>query len=145
MAEITRWHGYLAIEDIDLTDDQRDAIMAAFSELGPGSDPQPTKMLSGRVRLDSDAAIFRANFNEANLTVAKVKQFLADAVGTDPGNIDDATQQTTYGPLVTYSVATVDKIRFLIFDSVGSTWNESRLQVLAYLKANASAWGEIVA
>lgn len=141
---MANWHGYLAIEDIDLTAPQRAAIMAAFRALGPDSDPQPSKMLSDRVALNGDTAIFRANFKEENLTVEKVKQFLANAVGTDPGNIDDATQQTAYGPLVTYSVAAANKIRFLIFDNVGSTWNDSRLQVLAYLKANAIAWGEIV-
>jgi hypothetical protein len=142
---VDRWHGYLAVEDIDLTDEQRAAILAAFRELGPGSDPQPARLLHSRTALDGSKAIFSANFNEDNLTVEKVKQFLADAVGTDPGNIDDATQQTAYGPLVTYSVVAVDKIRFLVFESVGSTWNESRLRVLAYLYDNAAEWGEDVA
>ena len=142
---MAQWHGYLAIEDIDLTDEQRASILAAFRALGPGNDPQPARLLHSRTSLDGSKAIFSANFNEDNLTVAKVKSFLADAVGVDPGIIDDTTQQTARGPLVTYSVAAVDKIRFLVFESVGSTWEASRLQVLAYLKANAIEWGEEVA
>ena len=34
---MTEWHGYLAVEDIALTEEQRDAVIAAFRELGPGS------------------------------------------------------------------------------------------------------------
>ncbi len=140
-----KWHGYIGVEDIALTAPQRAAIIAAFSELGPNRSLRPAHLLHRRIALDGSKAIFEALFNEDNLTIANVKQFIADAVGTDPANIDDVVTQTARGPMVTYSVGGTDRMRFLAFGGVGSTtWEESHAQCLIYLHANIGEW-EIVA
>lgn len=137
---MTLWPGYIAAEDVALTAPQRAAIVAAFKTLGPANDPQPARLNHWRVSLDGSKVIFEAAFKESALTVASVKQFLADAVGVDPGVIDHEITQTARGPLVVYSVAGTDRMRFLAFAGIGSTWDESRQQVLLYLANNPEEW-----
>lgn len=139
---MSEWHGYLAIEDVALTEEQRDAVIAAFNQLGPGSDPQPARLLHRRLSTDKSKAIFEAEFNEDNLTVGNVKWFIANAVGVDPELISHEVQQIARGTLVIYSAGGTPRMRFLAFAGVGSTWEESRQQVLIYLKNNAAEWGE---
>jgi len=137
---MTTWHGYIAVEDVALTTDQRAAIVAAFRALGPGSDPQPARLNHWRTSLDGSNAIFEAAFNDANLTAAKVKNFLADAAGVSPDVIDTALTQTARGPLLTFSVGGTDRMRMLAFGGIGATWEESRQQAIAYLAANIAEW-----
>lgn len=138
----TYWHGYIGVEDLALTAPQRAAILAAFSALGPASDPQPARLLQRRVSLDGSKVCYEALFNEDNLTVANVKQFLANAVGVDPAIIADQTTMSAYGPVVTYSVAAVDRIRFLVFGGLTATWDESRRLRGEYRRNNLSEWDE---
>jgi len=137
---MTTWHGYIAVEDLALTADQRAAIVAAFRALGPGSDPQPAHLNHWRTSLGGDKAIFEAAFNVGNLTVAKVKQFLADAVGVSPSVIDTTRTQTARGPLLTFSAGGTDRMRMLAFGGIGATWEESRQQAVAYLAKNIVEW-----
>jgi hypothetical protein len=135
------WHGYIGIEDIALTAPQRQAIVQALNELGPGSDPQPAHLLHRRVSSDASKVIFEALFNEDNLTIAHIKQFIANAVGIDPSIIDHQINQTIYGPVVIYSVASIDRMRFLAFGGIATTtWEESRIACNDYLIANIGEW-----
>jgi hypothetical protein len=134
------WHGYIGIEVLTLTSEQRAAIAAALRGLGPASDPQPCHVNHWRIALDGNKAIFEALFDEAHLTVQHVKEFLADAVGVSPAVIDDRTAQSAYGPVVTYVVGGVDRIRFLVFGGRGVSWPESRAQAAAYMAATSEEW-----
>jgi len=134
------WHGYIAVEDLALTTDQRAAIVAAFRALGPSSDPQPARLNHWRTSLDGSKAIFEAAFNDANLTAASITRFLADAVGVSPSIIDTALTQTARGPLLTFSAGGTDRMRMLAFGGIGATWEESRQQAVAYLAANIAEW-----
>jgi len=137
---MSTWHGYIGVMDVALTAPQRAAILAAFDALGPGDDPSPARLLHRRVALDGDKVIYEAAFNVSNLTVEHVKNFLAAAVGVDPGLIDDATQQTQYGPLVTYSAGGTDRMRFLVYAGLSATWDGSRQQAQAYILNNIEEW-----
>jgi hypothetical protein len=141
---MTNWHGYFAIEDVALTPDQRAAIIALLRELGPVSDPQPAHLMQFRPSLDGSRAIFEALFNADNITVVSIKAKLATAVGVDPSLIDDSTQQTVYGPLVTYSVASVDRLRYLVYGG-GATWEESRVQARQFILDNYAEWENLEA
>ena len=65
--------------------------------LGPASDPQPARLNHWCTRLDGEAAIFEALFNEDNLTIARFKQRLGNIFGVGPGTIDHSTNQTLTG------------------------------------------------
>jgi hypothetical protein len=135
---MTDWHGYLAVEDIALTAPQREAIMNAFRDMGPEAGPNQ-HLLQFRPSLDGSKAIFEALFQQANVTIENVKQIIADAVGIDPGMIDDTSQQTQYGPAVTFSAGT-DRVRFLLFDGVGGEWEQSRIKCRDFIAANSEDW-----
>lgn len=103
----------------------------------------PSIMNHWRVRLDKQAAIFEALFKEENLTIDAFKQRLANIFDVDPSTIGDSTQQTQYGPVVTFSRGG-DRLRFLLFGGVNATWMESGDEVRSYLAANIGDWEEEV-
>lgn len=136
------WHGYIVIEDLALTIPQRNAIVQALRDLGPRNDPQPAHLSHGRINGDGTKVNIEALFNESQLTIENVKKFLANAVGVNSNLIDDALQQSKYGPIVTYSAGGTDRIRFLVCDGLNSNWNESRLAFASYLSDFAVEWNE---
>ena len=137
---MANWHGYLAVENLNLNAAQRATLIDALRNLGPVSDPQPARLNHWRTRLDGEAAIFEALFNESNLTVDKFKQRLGAIFGVDPATIDDATQSTAFGPVVTFSRGGTDYLRFLLFGGAGAAWMESGDECRGYLAANIAEW-----
>lgn len=140
---MTRWHGYVGMENLALNNAQRSLLVQELQALGPTNETQPARINHWRIRNDNDAAIFEANFLESNLTVAKVKGWLADIFSVDAADVGHGTQVTQYGPMVTYNYPDpgTDYIRILAFAGVGSTWEESRQKAVLYLRNNAAAWG----
>lgn len=134
------WHGYLAIENLNLNATQRQVLIDELRCLGPASDPQPARLCHWRTRLDNEAAIFEALFDEDNLTVARFKQRLGAIFGVDPATVDHATQQTQYGPVVTFSRGGTDYLRFALFGGTDAPWMDSGNACRAYLAANRVAW-----
>jgi hypothetical protein len=50
-----------------------------------------------RVRLDNDAVIFRARFQDNDLTTVNLRQFLANTFSVALANISAGTTSTTFG------------------------------------------------
>jgi len=141
-------HFYLGIENLNLNDTQRAILVAELRALGPSAEEetQPCRLNHWRTRTDGQAAIFEANFNEDALTVETFKKRLGAIFGVDPAVIDHATVTAHFAggdtPIVTFSRNGTDYLKFALFGGVGATWNESRLECLGYLAANAAEWGE---
>ena len=99
-----------------------------------------------RVRLDNDAVIFRARFQDGALTVANLRQFLATTFGVPVAQVSAATTQQTFAvrpsPIVTMSYQATPRLRVALFGGTTATTAESNSEVLAYLAANAAAWGD---
>lgn len=95
-----------------------------------------------RPRLDKQAVIVEALFEEENITVGHFKNKLANIFSVDPSTIDSVAQQTQYGPLVIYSRGGDDKLRFLLFGGVNATWDESGDACRSYLADNIAEWEE---
>lgn len=141
------WRGYFAIEDVNLTASQRQTLIDALRQLGPASHPNPSRLNHWRTRLDGQAAIFEALFNEANLTVTKFKERLANIFGVDPLTVDHTTQQVSYSagnntPVVTFSRTGTDYLRMALFGGTGATWDISHDEVMGFLAANRGTWGD---
>ena len=140
------WHGYLAIEDLNLTVEQRATLIGVLRNLGPESDPQPARSCHWRVSLDGSKAIFEAAFNEAVLTVDAFKQRLGAIFGVDPATIGHALTSVTFAeratPVVVFSRGGTDYLRMALFGGPAATWEQSRIEVLAYLAANRAEWEE---
>lgn len=133
---------YFGIEALNLTAGQRATLVAALQGLGRNNaHPQPSHRNHWRIRPDNLAVIFEADFNDDEWTVAGLKARLAAIFGIDPALVTTAVAQTVYGPVVTFT-RTSDRLRLVAFGGLLATWAESRAAAVAYLKANAAAWGD---
>lgn len=139
---MARVHVYFGIEVISLTAPQRATLVTALRALGKQADAQPCRINHMRARLDNDAAIFEAEFDESELTVAAFKNYLGTVFGIDPATITHTTSTNVYGVLVTLARAGTDRLRVLLFGGASPTWAQSRAAAVAYLAANAAAWGD---
>lgn len=138
-------HVYFGIENIALTNTQRNQLVAAIQALGADNNSvQPAQRNHWRIRTDSNAAIFEALFDEDTITIASIKQFLATIFSIDVTLILHSTQQTVYGLLVTFNYLAVGRVRMISFgyDGGWSTWQESNAAARQYLADNAEAWDE---
>jgi hypothetical protein len=137
---------YLGAENISLTQLQKDSFRVTLAAIGPASNPQTAEMMHWRTRLDGDAVLMRALFNDSDLTTAGLKQLLATALGVNVATITATTSRQTFGTLpsqiVLMSISGVNQMRFILFASPGGTIQQSNAEVLAYLKLNAGAWGD---
>jgi len=144
-------HFYMGIENLNLNAAQRAILIAELRALGPpregdDAETQPCRLNHWRTRLDGQAAIFEALFDEDALAVERFKRRLGAIFGVDPATIDHSTATAHFAggdtPVVTFSRGGTDYLRFALFGGVGATWQESRLETLGYLAANAEEWGE---
>lgn len=140
------WSGYLGLENIALTGPQKQTLITALAALGPSDDPQPAELMHYRVRLDNDAVIFRARFDEAALTVAALRGYVANVFGVAVAQVTNANTSQTFAttptPIVTLAYQATPRLRVALFGGTSATWAQSNAEVLAYLKANAVAWGD---
>jgi hypothetical protein len=135
---------YFGIENLNLTNQQRNTLVAGLQQLGVNNASYHTNERNHwRIRLDNQAIIFEALFDENDLTIAAIKQRLANLFNVDVNTISHTTQQTIYGLLVTFVHGGQNKIRMIAFGHDGSSWGswaESNLAVHVYLFNNLLAW-----
>jgi hypothetical protein len=145
---MTTWNGYLAIDRQTLSNGNWASLRAAYESYGPGTDPQPANICHWRTSLDGDTVIYEAAFNDVNLSVAKFKQILGNEFSIDPADIGDVRNDVTFVTRNTpfwafsYPDGVTNRFRAGIFGGLGSTWEESRVEVLGYIAANYGNWEE---
>ena len=146
---MAHWHGYMAIENLNLTTAQRAEIITQLSRLGAISRKQPCWRNHRRTRNDGDAVLFEARFNDASLTIDAIKARLAGIFDVDVGTInhavstwyfDLATPEST--PVVTFSRGGTDYLRFAVFGGIGSTWMQSGDEARGYLRTYSNEWDQ---
>ena len=141
---MARRHFYLGIENLNLDDSQRTILIAELRALGPASDPQPARLNHWRTRLDGQAAIFEANFNENALTIETFKKRLGAIFGVSWITIGASTQIAHFAggdtPVITFSRTGTDYLRVALFGDIGVAWNESGDECRGYLKVNQAEW-----
>lgn len=136
---------YYMVEIVQLSNPQRANLYEALDLLGEANASQfPNERLQIRQRLDGDARIYEALFNEANLTANGFKEYLASAINAPAGNISGSPVDNAYGYTISYLHGIVERIRFTVFGGssgvLPSTWASSRDAANAYLIANSASW-----
>jgi len=138
---------YLGAENIALTVAQKDAFRATLSQIGPPTHPSTAELMHWRGRLDGNATIMRAQFQDADITTAGLKQLLATALGVSVATITATTSSQTFGTvpstIVLMSIGGVNQMRFILFAGGRAPIQVSNNEVLAYLKINGAAWGDV--
>lgn len=140
-------HLYFGIENLNLTAPQKATLVAELQGLGQANNgAAPNLRNHWRVRLDNDAVIFEALFDESHLAIPAIKARLATIFGVAVGTISHSTSQNaTYGLIVTFTHSAQAKLRMVAFGHNGTAWGttaQSRAAAQAYLAANAAAWGD---
>jgi hypothetical protein len=115
-------------------------LIDALRALLPERDEQPAWRVHLRVRLDSQAAIVEARWQDVDITDASIRRYLAQAFGVAEGTVTSAATTNAYGRVLTLTYSAVQRVRFILFGGVGATWEQSRQAVLAYLAANGVQW-----
>lgn len=137
-------HIYFGIENLALTTNQRNTLVAGLQALGvANAGDNPAQRNHWRVRLDNQAVIFEALFNEDNISIVAIKQRLATIYGINVSLIGHTIQQTVYGLLVTFSRSGTDRLRMIAFGHDGNSWPARSVSgdaARAYLAANIAAW-----
>lgn len=140
------WSGYIGIENLTLTGPQKATLVTALQALGPSNDPQPSELMHWRVRLDNNAVIYRARFQDGDLTTTNLRQFIANVFSVAVAQVTAGTGSVTFlalpSPVVTLTYQASARLRFVLFGGLAATVAQSNAEVLAYLAANALAWGD---
>lgn len=136
---------YYMVEIVQLSNPQRNNLYDALSLLGEANASQfPNQRLQMRQRLDGDARIYEALFDEVDLTPDGFKAFIASAINAPIGNITGSPVDNAYGYTVSYLHSIVERVRFTVFGGssgvLPSTWSSSRAAADSYLIANSASW-----
>ena len=143
-------HLFFGIESLALNDNQRGLLVAALDEIPPLTHPQPSSANHKRVRLDGDAAIYAAFWDEDLITVATFKDKLGVIFSVDPATITHTVNLIRLDVLqtavVTFSRNGTNYLRvaFFGYGSAGwPTWDESGDETRAYLALYADLWEQL--
>jgi hypothetical protein len=132
---------YFYVEALSLTTPQLNTLVAQLQALGQrNADTNPRMRNHWRTRLDGQAVIFEAWWDDSHLTALAMRNRLAAIFGVANTNITYATSQTAFGPLVTYTYASVDRLRVGVFAGPTATYQDSQAAALDYLSDNAATW-----
>ena len=143
-------HLYFAIENLNLNDTQRAELIEVLRSLGPATARQPAYLNHWRTRLDGQAAIFEALWDEDKISIQAFKNRLGAIFEVDPETIDHSVNGVTFAvretAVVTFSRNSTNYLRVAFFGYPGGedwpTWDESGDECRAYLAANLEEWEE---
>ena len=117
------WHGYFGIENLGLNAEQRAVIVEELRRLGPESDRQPARLNHWRTRLDGEAVIYEALWDEETITIEAFKKRLAALFGISWVTIGHGVLLVQWGArdsaVVTFSRTGVDYLRVVFFGYAG--------------------------
>lgn len=137
-------HQYVGFENLNLNVAQRNQLYDEIRQLGPSTSPSPAMLLQERLRLDSDAGFWEASFNETKITVAAIKQWLADIFSIQPGDIShDTTIQSFAGgttEVTTFVYNATNYLRLAIFGCMSCGWRASGDECRGYLSLYRDLW-----
>ena len=140
-------HVYIGLENIALTAPQKTTLIDALKVLGPAADGQPARLNHRRVRLDQDAVLFECFFGDNDLTIANLRQYLANVFGVNVTLITHTLTSQSFGggttAIVTLVYLSTNRLRFALFGGQGASRVQSYAEVLGYLATNAVAWGDV--
>ena len=137
-------HLYLGIENLALTNGQRNTLVAQLQALGQRNGGLPNERNHWRTRPDDDAVLFEAMFDDTNLTALQMRTWLASIFSVNISLITSTLTTPTFSvrqsQVLTFTYQSVARLRSVAFGGVAATWEQSRVEVLAYLAANAAVW-----
>jgi hypothetical protein len=132
---------YFYVENLALNAAQKATLVDQLKSLGQrNNDGNPRYRNHWRTRTDNDAVIFEGVFDDTNLTAVNVRNRLAAIFGVAQATITYATNQTAYGPVVTFTYSGTARLRLGVFGGIAATYKESQTQALRFLANYSEQW-----
>ncbi len=139
---------YFGAENLALSNAQRNAFRDWVLTLGRrDTSIYPNERMQPRYRLDGQAMIFEATFEEDHITMQAFTNRLGVIFGVDPATITPRQNTQSWGGIpnriYTFRRGATDYIRTVMFGFNGGgfpSWNLSNQACIAYKIANAAEW-----
>jgi hypothetical protein len=140
-------YGYFGMENLAMTNPQRNTLATELGLLGQEDNGACHRRIRSRVRLDNQAIIFRAVFDDAVLTPTALRNRLATIFGVAANTITPTVSLVNLAgfntQVITFNRAGTDYLRCVLFGKPNGGWPtiaQSRAAVHGYLAANAAQW-----
>ena len=140
-------YGYFGIENLALTNPQRNTLVSELGLLGQEDTGLCHRRMRSRVRLDNQAIIFRAVFDENQLTPTALRNRLATIFGVAANTITPTTTTVNLAGIQTQVVMFnrlgTDYLRCVMFGKPNGGWptiQQSGDAAWAYVIANLAQW-----
>jgi len=133
-------HFYFSFENLALVESDWIDLVERFRQRGSANNgDNPAERNHQRERLDGQAIIYEALFNENAVNANAVRGILTSITGVTPKRI---SYDTVAGDnlVTTYTLDGVDSLIQSVFGINGATWQESRVEVISYLAENSEEW-----
>lgn len=140
-------YGYFGIENLALTNPQRNTLVSELGLLGQEDTGACHRRMRSRVRLDNQAIIFRAVFDENQLTPTALRNRLATIFGVSANSITPTVTTVNLAgyltQVITFNRLGTDYLRCVLFGKPNGGWptiQQSRDAAAAYIAANLAQW-----
>lgn len=140
-------YGYFGIENLALTNAQRNTLVSELGLLGQEDSGACHRRMISRVRLDNQAVIFRAVFDEAQLTPTAIRNRLATIFGVAANTITPTVTTVNLAGIttqvVTFTRGGTDYLRCVLFGKSNGGWptiQQSGDAARAYHSAHRAEW-----
>lgn len=137
-------YGYFGMENLAMTNPQRNTLAAELVLLGQEDNGACHRRMRSRVRLDNQAVIFRAVFDENQLTPTALRNRLATIFGVSANSITPTVNLAGYlTQVITFNRLGTDYLWCVLFGKPNGGWptiQQSRDAAAAYIAANLAQW-----
>lgn len=129
--EVTKWHGYIALTDLNLSAGQWDRFTRGWALRGPPTSTQPAYLYHTR------GATREARFRTDVMTIDYWKEWLSILLDVDVSTVSSSTSPASYAGGTTDETTVThggtDYFTVHVFGGSGSTWQQSRDECAGYL------------
>lgn len=140
-------YGYFGMENLAMTNQQRNTLASELGLLGQEDNGACHRRMRSRARLDNQAIIFRAVFDESQLTPTAIRNRLATifnvAANTITPTVTTVNLAGIVTQVVTFTRGGTDYLRCVLFGKSNGGWptiQQSADAARAYVIANLAEW-----
>jgi hypothetical protein len=139
-----KWRGYFVVEQGAIGSGNWAALQVLYESMGSHGTPFPMYNTHWRTSLAGEAVIYESRFDPEEVSIEEFKQLLAtefgvpvedidhtQAVVSYSGSIDTMVWEFLYNAVVRFTVRRFGR---------GGSWNESRIEGLAYIDTYGPLW-----
>jgi hypothetical protein len=134
----TPWHGYIALERVDMAAGDFTTFLNYAKAQGQQYRSVPHRLVHWRT-INADKVVIEAEWGNGEMSVAHCDDWLGAILDVATGDIGHANSSVTYvtkaTPVTLFSHGGTDYFRLRILGDSDATWEQSRVESVGYLLA----------